>query len=458
MYTDYSDFSAARTADISCGFGCLGQPIESFTCLYNPCSPFVSVPTQVYGLDPQYNTCIDGIKAFFDPPYTLTVGSGLVAFSSVPVSSSAATPAGSPQPVIASPTSTPTPVTPTPTPSSTPADPVKTSSQGAVDPGTSTQIPADPPTSVDPTASTPTIPSDPTTPQAENSPSSSPASVTTIGSIAASQVSSNVVIGGSGTSQTLTSGGGAVTIGGTTFSLDPSTSLVVDGSTTALGAPTNPAPIGVLTTANGQTGLVVGSQAITPGAPAVTISGTTISLPSNGGVVVVNGATSFSFPAVTPAPSLVTKSGTTLLVVGSQTVLPGSSPVTVDGKTYSLAASGNTLVVDGTSQYLIASQTLVAGGPAITVSGTVVSLENGGQSVVVGSSTEAIGSFVAGATSSGLGGAIVSIGGFTSGGSGASATGYNGTTFTGAAARCGRDMGWSVGAVFWVARLGAWLL
>jgi hypothetical protein len=127
--------------------------------------------------------------------------------------------------------------------------------------------------------------------------------------------------------------------------------------------------------------------------------------------------------------------------------------LTVGGTTYSLATTGNALVVDGTSQYLIASQTLVAGGPAITVSGTVVSLQSGGQSIVVGSSTEAISSFV-GATSSGLGGAIVSIGGFTSSGP-VSTTGYNGTVFTGATSKSrGEVLG--IGVVLWVAGLGAW--
>ena len=83
-------------------------------------------------------------------------------------------------------------------------------------------------------------------------------------------------------------------------------------------------------------------------------------------------------------------------------------------------------------------------------------MQSGGQSVVVGGSTEAISSFVAGATSSGLGGAIVSIGGFTSGNGGASATGYNGTTFTGGASR--REVGLGVGAVVWLAGWGAWVM
>jgi hypothetical protein len=439
MYTDYQDYSAAATDDRSCGWGCIGQPIDSFTCLYNPCSPFVSVPTQVYNLDPQYNTCVNGIKAFFDPPYTLTAGNGLVAFSSTPVSSTKASPAGSPQPVLASPTSIPTPVTPTPTTSSTLVVVESETSKSTIDPNTNTQAAADPGTS---------------TPQPVSTPITSSVFVATIGSLTASQVSSNVIIGGSGSSETLTPGGGAVTIGGTTFSLDPSTSLIIDGSTTALAVPTTPSPIGVLTTANGQTGLVIGSQTITPGAPAVTVSGTTVSLASSGDIVVVNGATSSLSPETTPAPSLFTVSGATHLVVGSQTILPGSSAVTVGGNTYSLAPSGNALVVDGTSQYLIASQTLVAGGPAITVSGTVVSLQSGGQSVVVGSSTEAISSFIAGSTSSGLGGAIVSIGGFASTAGAASSTGYDGTVSTGAGKRSrglgvGVGVGWAIGWVVW---------
>ena len=76
--------------------------------------------------------------------------------------------------------------------------------------------------------------------------------------------------------------------------------------------------------------------------------------------------------------------------------------------------------------------------------------------MVVGGSTEAISSFVAGATSSGLGGAIVSIGGFASS-TGAGATGYNGTVFTGAASRSrsrGEVLG--IGVVLWMANLVGW--
>jgi len=234
-------------------------------------------------------------------------------------------------------------------------------------------------------------------------------------------------------------------------SIDPKVSI--DITALADPSPTVPNPIGTLTTASGQTGLVVGSQTITPGAPAVTISVTTFSLASSGSIVFVNSASSSLLPE-DPAPLLTTKSDTAV-VIGSQTFLAGSSAVTIGGTTYSLAPSGNALIVGGTSQYLLASQTLVAGGPAITVSGVAVSLQNGGESVVVGSSTLAIESFAASETSSGLGGIIASIGGFTSDTVGVSPTGYNGATFTGAAVNS-RKRVLKIHILGWVVSLGLW--
>ena len=75
--------------------------------------------------------------------------------------------------------------------------------------------------------------------------------------------------------------------------------------------------------------------------------------------------------------------------------------------------------------------------------------------MVVGSSTVPIASFVVG-TSSGVGGAIVSIGGF--GTAGTSATGPSGdAVFTGVAAR--GEVRWCyVWLGVWLAGLGAWLV
>ena len=528
-YSDASAFNADLTSAMNeCGLGCEGVPISSLTCVYNPCSPFLSVPSQVASLNPALAGCDDEINVYFDPPYTLSAGNGLVAFSTTPYSGMPASPAATPQPAIGSPTASPTepkpaPVVPTassssvavdskpsesssssdpaepsesatgdPDPPASPAagtsspsvaadpgepvtvdpshqatvpaqasspsvpvDPIKSDTVPAVDPGSSAQAPANPSVSSqassDPRPASQDSPDplssgDPATPQAGYNPVTSQP-IATIGDLTASQVSSHIIIGDS----TLSAGGDGVTIGGTTFSLNPSTSLVVDGSTTALAFPKlGPSLVTISSTILA----IVGSQTIAPGSVA-TIDGKTYSLATSGNALIVDGSTT-ALALPTPIPSLVTTSSATLVVVGSQTIVPGSA-ATIDGKTYSLATDGNALVVDGTSQYFVGSQTLVAGGSAIIVSGTVLSLASGGQSVVVGSSTQAIGSFF-GTTSTGLGGAIMSIGGFNSESGGtsaiatATATGYNGTVFTGSASRRSgigniEIVGWAVSLV-----------
>lgn len=88
---------------------------------------------------------------------------------------------------------------------------------------------------------------------------------------------------------------------------------------------------------------------------------------------------------------------------------------------------------------MIGSQTLAAGASAITVSGTVLSLQAGGSSVVVGGSggttTEAVSKVLSTGVSSSVGGIIASVGGFGSSAAAGSTGGFNGTTFTGAAAK-----------------------
>ena len=194
---------------------------------------------------------------------------------------------------------------------------------------------------------------------------------------------------------------------------------------------------------------VVGTQTLTPGASAAIISGTTYSVPSSGGAVIVNNSITQAIPepeASTPVP----------FVVGTQTVTPGAPATVLSGTTYSVPPSGGAVIInnsitqtiaqpgkagtDATPTYLIGSQTLVAGGSAITISSSiVVSLMSGGQSVVVegSSTTETLAvtaafistEGVANPSETGIGGAIVSIGGFTTS---TSANGGNGSAaFTG---------------------------
>jgi hypothetical protein len=45
---------------------------------YNPCRPWLSVPTEIYTLQPQYSSCVHNIKGLYDPPIYLTTSSGFL--------------------------------------------------------------------------------------------------------------------------------------------------------------------------------------------------------------------------------------------------------------------------------------------------------------------------------------------------------------------------------------------
>src|SRR3954471_17931330 len=77
---------------------------DDYWITYNPCSPTLSVPTQIFTLNPEWKGCIQGIDAFFDPPYSLTSGNGLTPFAAPPTPS--AQPANTPNSPIAAATTT----------------------------------------------------------------------------------------------------------------------------------------------------------------------------------------------------------------------------------------------------------------------------------------------------------------------------------------------------------------
>lgn len=170
-------------------------------------------------------------------------------------------------------------------------------------------------------------------------------------------------------------------------------------------------------TANPDSAFVIGGSTLSPGGPALAVSGNTISLPTAAGVVVVNGATRSLSPSPTPptadAMRVLTVGGQMLTAdaggsykVSGQVLTPGGT-IVVAGTTYGLAPSGSALFVDGTifaqaapttkpalvlngqsyaamtsdsaTGYVLGpGTTLLPGGPAITVSGTVLSLPTAG--------------------------------------------------------------------------------
>ena len=168
-------------------------------------------------------------------------------------------------------------------------------------------------------------------------------------------------------SQTLKAGS-AITAGGSTYSLASSASaIIINGHTSDLTASRVLATVAPplitvgpsILSANSKSQYVVGSQTLSPGGLAITISGTRYSLGS----------------------------GATDLVVGSSTealkpqylALSTEAPVLTMGSAQISAISGG--------HYVIGAQTLEP-GQKITVSGTVLSLASDDKYLMIGTSTE----------------------------------------------------------------------
>ncbi|KAF1829198.1 hypothetical protein BDW02DRAFT_592788 [Decorospora gaudefroyi] len=253
--------------------------------------------------------------------------------------------------------------------------------------------------------------------------------------------------------QTL-SPGGVATVDGTVVSLAPSASFVVIGGSTQvlpdpgagspatrrpqivvggstiLAEPTQDASGNINNQNNPSRGptFIVSGQTLAPGASAITVSGTTLSLGPSGSVLILNGATSTVAASIAPAvaPPTVTVGSEIFfpippsqkkLVIAGQTLSPGGKAITVSGTTLSLAPSAAFVVIDGVTSnianpavpsitvgnivfspspassqptFLIGGQTLAPGGPAITVSGTTLSLARSASFVVVNGMTSTI--------------------------------------------------------------------
>jgi hypothetical protein len=177
-----------------------------------------------------------------------------------------------------------------------------------------------------------------------------------------------------------------------------------------------------IVTANSEGNFVVGTETLKPGGSALTIDGSTLSLGPSGAIAIVNGVTQTvaQNQGPTGAPSLIMSGqtvpatvvgGSTLFVFGQDKTLAPGRAVTVDGTTYSMPVDDrgsiiivngqtrtldaglpapfnnkavSTTVADGTTAFVFgSSQTLTLGG-VVTVSGTTIFMpESGSGSVVV---------------------------------------------------------------------------
>lgn len=227
----------------------------------------------------------------------------------------------------------------------------------------------------------------------------------TVGGLPVSVANSAVFIG-----SITVAPGSAITISGTPISLGPSGLHVgsdIIPLPTAVAAPI--ATIGghVMTAAASGNGYVIDKTTLIPGGPAMTVSGTPISLGAAGLVV---GSSTIPLPAssvYTVGGQSFTAHATGFVVAGTS-MTPGGPPVTISGTTVSLGSSGNLVIGTNTftlpsspgspvftvggqtftanpTAMAIAGTSIVRGGPGITISGTPISL--GASGLVIGTST-----------------------------------------------------------------------
>ena len=148
-------------------------------------------------------------------------------------------------------------------------------------------------------------------------------------------------------------GANAITISGTPISLAPSGTLIVGDKTFAAANPNPLLSVSDQTFTANPGGFSIGNSRIVPGAPALTVAGTPISLGSSG-----------------------------VLAMGSRTV---GIPLTT-GAFYPVLTAGSQNFTANPTGFSIAGTSIWPGGPSVTVSGTRVVLGASGV-LVVGSQT-----------------------------------------------------------------------
>ncbi|KAK6005138.1 hypothetical protein QM012_007917 [Aureobasidium pullulans] len=230
--------------------------------------------------------------------------------------------------------------------------------------------------------------------------------------------------------QTLQPGGPAIEVSGTTFSIQESGGIVVNGNTMPIStvvpdSSSPPVPVvigGIAATPVASDEYVIAGQTLSRGGPAVEISRTTYSLPPSANNVIINGqaAPISSMQASLGPPATVVIGGVTAkpessgayYLIADQTLSPGDSAIQVSGVTYSLPSLGANIVINGAASimaqssavvfgsatavpllaggYVVGSQTITPGGSAVEMSGTVYSLPVSGSSVVIDGKETAI--------------------------------------------------------------------
>lgn len=194
-------------------------------------------------------------------------------------------------------------------------------------------------------------------------------------------------------SQNVVAGAPTAKIHGVPVSLAPlASAIVVDGRTT----PLSPGQTPIITlgpqpvTASPMSRYVLGGQTLVPGAAAITLSGTPISVPTEGNAVIIGGSTIAIpdtpgpvLPDITLGNQVITANSASQFLLGDQTLVPGAPAITVAAPAGAIAAFGpspTALTVGGKvftpnpTAFAIDGTTISAGGLSMTVNGTPVRL------------------------------------------------------------------------------------
>lgn len=206
-------------------------------------------------------------------------------------------------------------------------------------------------------------------------------------------------------------GGSPISVSGTTYSLVPQASaLVIDGTTSKFPEKeeeklTSGAVIKLgsqYLTADSALRYNFGSKTLAAGSTPIVVSGTTYSLAAQASALIMSPEATL-LPQIKIGSQYLTPGSTFGYILGSETLMPGATPIVFFGTTYSLAPQASALVINGVTsilheqttsllrstssssqiQYGLGDQTLSPGAPAITISGFAISLAASGSTIVI---------------------------------------------------------------------------
>lgn len=354
-------------------------------------APIIAPPPAIQSLDPAWKTCVSFYA--FDPPKTLAPAVAMVP---------SPTPAKQADPQI-------TPAMPRPTVDGPPVQTITTGAMVAVDQPSKV---TDPKNAVDPTTTAHSmIAADPNIHSVDNvlsvsstqdlSPIPDPSNKPTVPSANPSidvPLGSELVAGSSTVKIPSGSSNSVFTAAGHAFTPQPDSGVIVVGNTLSVNGPAVTVSGTALSLLS--SGLVIGSQTFTVPTPSIdpktsaststafTMGGHTVT-PLGDSSVIVQGATlSVGGPATTIS-GIGLSLASSALVIGTQVfAVPTPAPNPKTSPSNAFTMGGHIVTPLGDSSVIVQGATLSINGPATTISGTALSLAPSG--VVIGSQLFAV--------------------------------------------------------------------